>query len=162
MGEAVLLTQLTYGLSFGHASPLDSHAEAIFVGAAFPCVWTVGRWWSPRVVAYELSEEVYQLFILSKQDHCASRVKKRGLHGRQYIGPLYPCPTLGRGAVSVFALVPHPEQVPHWRVSSGTTGCAGCARLVVSTVSPLLAVGRVPGCSNTCGATSLSDTHSIN
>ena len=31
---------------------------------------------------------VYLLTILSKQDHCASRVKKRGLHDRQYIGPL--------------------------------------------------------------------------
>jgi hypothetical protein len=31
---------------------------------------------------------VYSLTILSKQDHWASRAKKRGLHDRQYIGPL--------------------------------------------------------------------------
>jgi hypothetical protein len=33
-------------------------------------------------------------------------------------------------AVSVLVVVPHPEQGPRSRVSSGTTGCAGCARLL--------------------------------
>jgi DNA-binding XRE family transcriptional regulator len=33
--------------------------------------------------------------------------------------------------VDVLVVVPHPEQVPHSRVSSGTKGCAGCARLVL-------------------------------
>ncbi len=78
---------------------------------------------------------VYRLTILSKQDHCASRVKKRGLHDRQYIGPLYPCPTLGRGAVSVLVIVPHEAQVPRLRVSSGTTGCARLLSITVSSKS---------------------------
>ena len=39
--------------------------------------------------------EDYSAEPLSKQDHWASKVKKRGLHGRQYIGSLYPCLKLG-------------------------------------------------------------------
>jgi hypothetical protein len=60
---------------------------------------------------------------------------------------------VGRGAVSVFALVPHPEQVPHSRVSLG----AGCARLVLAIGSYSLWSGP-RGATNTCGAASLSDT----
>jgi hypothetical protein len=36
--------------------------------------------------------------------------------------------------VSVLVVVPHPEQVPRSRVSSGK-GCAGCAKLLSITVS---------------------------
>ncbi len=56
-----------------------------------------------------------------------STVKKRGLQDRQYIGPVQSL-AFEIGAMSVFVVVPHPEQAPRSRVSSGT-GCAGCARL---------------------------------
>jgi hypothetical protein len=45
-----------------------------------PCTGARKRGRDPSVV--------YRLTILSKQDHCASRVKNRGLHDRRYIGPL--------------------------------------------------------------------------
>ena len=45
--------------------------------------------------------------------------------------------------MSVFVVVPHPEQVPRSRVSSETTGCA---RLSVITVASKLSVVRALGC----------------
>ena len=39
--------------------------------------------------------EDYSAEPLSKQDHWASKVKKRGLHGRQYIGSFIRAPSWG-------------------------------------------------------------------
>jgi hypothetical protein len=63
--------------------------------------------------------------IPSRLEKCASSVKKRGLQAKQYIGPLYPCPMLGLGAVRVLVVVPHVAHVPRLRVVS----CGEPARL---------------------------------
>ncbi len=57
--------------------------------------------------------------------------------------------------MSVFVVVPHPKQVPRWRVA--VASCPVWATLSLITVASKLSVVQAPGCSNTCGAASLFD-----
>jgi transposase len=57
----------------------------------------------------------------------------------------------------VLVVVPHLEQLPRSRVSSRTTGCAGCAKLLSITVFSKSICGPGLGCWRTRGATGLSN-----
>ncbi len=57
--------------------------------------------------------------------------------------------------MSVFVVVPHPEQVPRSRVA--VASCPVWATLSLITVASKLSVVRAPGCLTTCGAISLFD-----
>ncbi len=86
-----------------------------------------------------------------------STVKKRGLQDMQCIGPSYSL-AFGIGAMSVFVVVPHPEQVPRSRVA--VASCPVWATLSLITVASKLSVVQAPGdCGDPAGAISLSDTH---